>query len=389
MMFKAIVKCTECQKWFDDPRKRNIHWSQHCPYRLHPNKRAKLTHNNDQDTTRDGIDSEGDWEEAGDVEVGGNDEEELLVSQEIAVGEMVAQEESKRTRRLPARYQDHVVSSRSALVRSQASFNPSSMVIPEEPNFPAEVEPGQQQEADDEILPYIFYYQTEPDEFGAFKIYESSIPSIDPDENIGVDEVSDAPTFTSNDTVTDTRRTYAASLGVQLDNETGALITSSNDAAIPPPPFLNMSIFRLMHWYHDFTKPSLRMLDSLVKDVILSPDFKQSDFDRFSARTEVNRLDRYLAQSAVDEEDVEPVAQAPSNLFRDGWYTTSITIPLPRARQTFRSEDHAPKLTVDGLWYRRPLEVIKETLHDPLSANFHHQGHKLLWKRSLNAPVTR
>ncbi|THU91115.1 hypothetical protein K435DRAFT_820952 [Dendrothele bispora CBS 962.96] len=66
-----------------------------------------------------------------------------------------------------------------------------------------------------------------------------------------------------------------------------------------------------------------------------------------------------------------------------------LSIPLPHARSSFASEDNAPKLTIDGFYYRKPLEVIKEALRDPSSSSFHLQGHKLFWKRSEDTPPQR
>ncbi|THU91216.1 hypothetical protein K435DRAFT_820896 [Dendrothele bispora CBS 962.96] len=65
----------------------------------------------------------------------------------------------------------------------------------------------------------------------------------------------------------------------------------------------------------------------------------------------------------------------------NGWYQTNVSIPLPRAGKRFCNEDHAPILTIDGLWYRKPLEVIKEAFLDPLSAEYHLKAHKVFWNR--------
>ncbi|THV03638.1 hypothetical protein K435DRAFT_575351, partial [Dendrothele bispora CBS 962.96] len=102
-------------------------------------------------------------------------------------------------------------------------------------------------------------------------------------------------------------------------------------------PFVNVNIFRLMDWFYRFPKSSLNMLDSLVHDVILQEDFKQSDFVGFSVNREVKHLDKFLGQSngpVEENEENEDDTPIPHSL-RDGWYHTSLSIPLPHARSSF------------------------------------------------------
>ncbi|KAK7444353.1 hypothetical protein VKT23_015366 [Stygiomarasmius scandens] len=412
---------------------RNVHLAQHCPYRnvLQPKKRAKLTHQ------EDGDDQDLQWEDEDDTQMadghgsglGSGDMVDVdgegqagqfegfgLENEDSAPMEIVQEPEpqvetqtrtSARRRKLPARFEDKVVSNRSALIKSTRSqravspeadenpiprpFNPTSMVL--DLNFPNPLDedapsaPLLEHLIDDveSPKPYTFYYQTDPDEFGVFKVFESSIPSVDPDENVGVDEIADAPTFMSNVGVDESARSYSSCFGVHLDEAN----EEDGSTAEGWAPFLSKSVFRLMDWFYRFPKNSLSALDSLVKDVILHEDFKQSDFVGFRANAEVKKLDKYLGQDGDFEEDEDPNLPPNPTAIRDGWYCTSVTIPLPHARSTFASEEAAPKLTVDGVYYRKPLEVIKEALQDPSSADFHLQGHKLLWKRSEDRPVQR
>ncbi|THU95728.1 hypothetical protein K435DRAFT_966260 [Dendrothele bispora CBS 962.96] len=412
-MFKTIPSCHPCSKEFKTIHARNIHLSRHCPYRnaLKPKKRAKLAHpdnEDDWDTQR----GTGDDHELGMDEVG--DDNELEMVEEGAYEGLVlgntdsvdpAQEQETDLgrvpacrRKLPARYEDKVVSNRSALVKSirlhridsLENLNPTSMSLDLNFHNPLErdITPTPSLDeltGDANNAPYTFYYQTEPDEFGVFKVFESSIPTVDPDENIGVNDVADAPTFVSNLGVDESARSYSNCFGVHLnDND-----KNEGDSDEGWAPFLNKSIFRLMDWFYRFPKNSLTALDSLVRDVILHRDFKQSDFVGFRAKAEVKKLDKYLGQDGDFEESEDPNPPPDVSPLRDGWYRTSITIPLPHARSRAASEKDVPTLNIDGVYYRKPLEVIKEALKDPSSTGFHLQGHKLLWRRPDGELVQR
>ena len=57
-------------------------------------------------------------------------------------------------------------------------------------------------------------------------------------------------------------------------------------------PFLNATIFRLMNWFYSGSpSKSIDELQSLIDNVILTPDFKISDFGDFNAKRELRRLD--------------------------------------------------------------------------------------------------
>ncbi|THU90531.1 hypothetical protein K435DRAFT_864214 [Dendrothele bispora CBS 962.96] len=425
-MFKTIPSCHPCSKEFKTIHARNIHLSRHCPYRnaLKPKKRAKLTHPDNEDhwDTQRGT---GDDHELGMDEVG--DDNELEMAEEGAYeGLVLGNADSVAS--LLSRYIDspYNITFRTLLKSPNPSTyqrvnenfplvskkklcpivlcwsslcvyvgyslenpNPTSMSL--DLNFHNPVErditptPSLDEFIGDDIRdPYIFYYQTEPDEFGVFKVFESSIPTVDPDENISVNDVADAPTFVSNLGVDGLAQSYSNCFGVQLDDSDKNEGTDEGWA-----PFLNKSVFRLMDWFYRFPKNSLTALDSLVRDVILHTDFEQSDFIRFRAKAEVKKLDKYLGQDGDFEESEDPNPLPDTSSLRDGWYRTSVTVPLPHTRSRVASEKDAPTLDIDGVYYRKPLEVIKEALQDPSSTGFHLQGHKLLWRRSDGEPVQR
>ncbi|THU92687.1 hypothetical protein K435DRAFT_820450 [Dendrothele bispora CBS 962.96] len=101
-----------------------------------------------------------------------------------------------------------------------------------------------------------------------------------------------------------------------------------------------------MSWFYNGRESkSMADLDELVKDVLQAEDFKKEDLDGFSSRNVSRDMDEWLG----------PEFHLPAE---DGWVEGSVEIPLP-AEGVKCSESEAPRLTVDGIFYRKPLEVIK------------------------------
>ena len=115
-------------------------------------------------------------------------------------------------------------------------------------------------------------YITKPDKFGLYQVYRV-LPQCSPDDQFDVSTVADAPTFIWEEK----KRNPTAGFGVR-----GGSILEENKQTWYSP-FLNASTFRLLDWYYQLTSLSLTSLDNLVQNVILAPDFKQSDFDGFQA----------------------------------------------------------------------------------------------------------
>ncbi|KAI0362987.1 hypothetical protein BV20DRAFT_959211, partial [Pilatotrama ljubarskyi] len=73
----------------------------------------------------------------------------------------------------------------------------------------------------------------------------------------------------------------------------------------------------------------------------------------------------------------------PSGIFsaEDGWIEASINIPLPRTNTQHTSEADAPHFTVEGLYHRRLVHVIRGIAADKHFAERHHWNpHKAFWK---------
>ncbi|KAI9433094.1 hypothetical protein BJY52DRAFT_1132448 [Lactarius psammicola] len=131
-----------------------------------------------------------------------------------------------------------------------------------------------------------------------------------------------------------------------------------------------------MLWYHNgsLTK-SLNDLNVLVQNVIRAPDFEVQHFDNFDATKAVEKL--------FEQGDT---SEMPLN---DGWYETSVPIILACDRVAHRSEGNAPTLNVAGLYYRKPLEVIKAALQELNAQQFHIAPFKEYWVPRPNGPSER
>ncbi|KAJ7571954.1 hypothetical protein C8J56DRAFT_907160 [Mycena floridula] len=130
----------------------------------------------------------------------------------------------------------------------------------------SEMTPSQSSSQDDAKINQRFVYITEPNSFGLFRVYEGSIPSINPDLDITVDDIADDPAFTSST--------------VRIDNQSPLHRFGSSAAAVLDPPisdepdpshsdtettavtsialFLNKSAFLLMNWFYEQSKHSLK-----------------------------------------------------------------------------------------------------------------------------------
>lgn len=117
-----------------------------------------------------------------------------------------------------------------------------------------------------------------------------------------------------------------------------------------------------MTWFYGSSNTkSMTELNSLVKEVILAPDFKAEDFVGFSAQKEHATMDAYKETSQGD-----PLLSA----FDDTWIKATIEISLPCDGAKHPSEAKAPKFSV-GVYYRKLLDVIKAAFSEPAAEKFH------------------
>jgi hypothetical protein len=117
-----------------------------------------------------------------------------------------------------------------------------------------------------------------------------------------------------------------------------------------------------MSWFHlGSTVKSNGDLDSIVHDVMLHEDFKQTHLHGFSAARENKRLDDAAAAAAEQSIPGEPPA---------GWKTGSVKIKLP-APKNCTAEADAPEFEVPGIMYRPLLDVLVEAFQSPAFLQYH------------------
>ena len=254
---------------------------------------------------------------------------------------------SGRVRQFPTRYQDFLPNSRARV--------PHMPVQEQLPPPPIARTPSPTPTASPELQ----RAQTEPDKFGLFRTYLVP-PTLEPDTNLNLGDVCDAPGLVSSANPTSGR--WWVRFGSAATNVAQKL--SDNIFA----PFKNVTIFRLMNWFHSGSgEMSISRLNSLVKDVINPSDFRKEDLDNFSGKRELERLD--------DEDD----ASYPfSN--ENVWKVSTITIPLPAEGVRHVSEDDAPVLEVPGVHHRSLVEAVTTACEDETAKKFHFVPHYLHWK---------
>ncbi|KAK7456332.1 hypothetical protein VKT23_010579 [Stygiomarasmius scandens] len=187
----------------------------------------------------------------------------------------------------------------------------------------------------------------EPNEFGVYRSYPRMPKSI-PDEEVPLADICEGPGFPCPPP-SEPLSVFGAAMN-RLQNSFA--------------PFLNVTVFCLMAWfYNGHESKSLADLDNLVKDVIMLDDFQKEDLEGFSAKKVVKEMDDWLGPKF----DLHA---------EDGWVEASVEIPLP-AEGVKRAEADAPTLKVDGVFYRKPLEVIKAVFQSERSRKFHYIPFKL------------
>ena len=203
-------------------------------------------------------------------------------------------------------------------------------------------------------------FETEPDEFGLFRLYTSR-PTYIPDQDLPLDAVCDGAGLVAAGAYDTPGFRSAFASSPPLAGTSGNLFA----------PFLNPTIFRLMNWFYNGSNmKSVDELDRLVNDVVLAEDFNPSDLRGFRAGKELNRLDGHTGQHEFSP--------------NDGWIETSVKISLPAEKNGNISESDAPQFEVKGLFYRQLTEVIKSVFQGASAEGLHLTPFRLFWQRSNN-----
>lgn len=196
--------------------------------------------------------------------------------------------------------------------------------------------------------------RTSFNKFGIAREYRHR-PSYDPDAFVSADQLSNIHPC---DLVTD-------------DVQDG-LHSGYPTSRLPPWPWKNMSIWRLMSWMMTGSdQKSQPEVTRLVKDVMNAEDFDVHDLRHFDARTEMNRFN-------VSEDSADTI----SILENDGWKQAGVEIMVPSREKNLNGNGHS--FSVSGLFYRPLNAVIRAAFSERSSKWFHLTPFKRLWK----SPVT-
>ena len=131
-------------------------------------------------------------------------------------------------------------------------------------------------------------FRTERDSYGVLREYTQGKPSITPDRYHTLSEVADSPYLALDPSSgSSLRQSLQSAFGTAIQK----VATQTREFF---EPFRNALIFRLMTWFYQpsITK-SIVELNSLVKDVLLAPDFNPNDLIGFNAAKENNLMDTY------------------------------------------------------------------------------------------------
>lgn len=225
---------------------------------------------------------------------------------------------------------------------------------------------------------------TEADSFGVFRCYFDFLPQRDPLAGQPVEELCDAPGLGEpvHDSDEYSLSSHRSPTGIawlrHSVEESAADGEDKNESVDDAPdfgPFSNASQFRLTdHFYGRSDVYSLDNFDDLLH-VLRSDGFNIADLSNFSARKAEDLLDNY-----------EP----PKGVFSasDGWLESSVAISLPKSCSKHKTEEAAPKYSVQGVVHRQLLSIIKTIVEDQNSrfAHKHHwYGHEMYW----NPPRSR
>ena len=237
--------------------------------------------------------------------------------------------------------------------------------------------------ASPESIPDPALFCTETNSFGIYRKYTLGRPTITPDEIFTLSSVSDSISIARDPADSRSKAFWWSSYS------SSSLPTITNTTIENPAnyftPFLNPSTFLLMSWYYNGSSTkSYADVDKLIHNVIRHDDFKTSDFPAtFSTAREAERMDKNesskLSTKCDKSKDLPFIPE-------DGWVKASVSICVPCDGVVFKSEGDAPQFVVDGIWYRRPLEVIKLAFSEPAAEKFHITPFKEYWKPSNDEP---
>jgi hypothetical protein len=207
------------------------------------------------------------------------------------------------------------------------------------------------------VILYVFdSFRTSLNKFGIGREYRHR-PSYDPDAFVSVDQLSNV-------------QSDPPSISERADHSTGSPFPSQ----LPPWPWKNMSIWRLMSWKMTSTSglTSEAQVTHLVSEVLKAKDFSVGDLpDNFNTHTEMIRFD--TSEATLDPTDIFQI---------DGWRESAAEILVPTREKN--PGGNGQSFTVQGFHHRSLVAVICAAFSEASSRWFHLTPFKRFWK----SPVT-
>jgi hypothetical protein len=158
--------------------------------------------------------------------------------------------------------------------------------------------------------------------------------------------------------------------------------SASSEIIIPTESALaNKTTLRLLSWFYNSSESkSLHDMDLLVHNVLRAPDFQIDDLATFDAAKAVKALDNFQIQTTSES--------SATAMLKDGWSRSSVSIRLP-CDGVCQTEDTAHEYDLEGLLYRKPIEVIKAAYQEHHASQFHLSPFEEYWKPSSDSPPER
>lgn len=211
-------------------------------------------------------------------------------------------------------------------------------------------------------------YVTKPNHFGLYRRYPSGKPTYTLDILFGNDHLSDNPGFL---------QTMSREEGGWW-NQLGSSLTTVTAQEHPP---ITKSVHLLLEWYWDPTSTikTYSDADQLVKGVILHPEFNPADFKTFRGMArETEKLDAFLNS---------PELLLPTS---DKWIQSTVSLPVPCPGYDYiTNKINPPVYSVNGLYHRKLLDVLKAALSEPSAQFWHFTGFEEFYKPADGGPEQR
>ncbi|KAF4565595.1 hypothetical protein EYR36_002169 [Pleurotus pulmonarius] len=186
--------------------------------------------------------------------------------------------------------------------------------------------------------------RTAPNLFGLVREYTGDLPLRDPEDNVTLEEL-------------------ASRISLNDASGSGGEPPSGSQPPIPPPniysPFPNKAAFDIGKWYWSQPNKSQADFEALIR-IITTEGFAADDLAGINW-TKINRETGDSSSTVFDN--------------AAGWLTRTATIEIPSGKKNVP----AAKFTVDRIFIKSLVEVIRAKFRSHSSIGFHYVPYKLIW----------